>query len=392
MNVNKNKTIIAALLSTSLLIPALSGCSSNSEKTNGGEKSPETSKKFKENDVKAISSSLKTSLNSFTKALNKEDNENIKKTAKNLNTEWLALENNIRESHPLLYTEIEKYLLPLYAGASQDNPDKATLKSLASSLDESLTKLSNAKEAEESNSATLNQAVEQYKKYVNEEASKLVISTQGFTDAVKAKDIQKAKALYAESRAHYERIEPIAESFGDLDPKIDAREGDVDPSEWGGFHRIEKALWNNESLGAMIPVADQLNKDVLSLQEKVKAVQLRPTEVVAGAMELINEAAVSKITGEEERYSRIDLMDLGANVEGSQEIYKNILPALNEKDKELAAKLDAKFKELTQTLNSHKKNGQYVLYTELTQEQIRELSQKLGVLSELMGQTAKILQ
>ena len=392
MKVNKNKTIIAVLVSTSLLIPALSGCSSNSEKTNGAQKSPAASKKADKNDVKAISSSLKASLNSFTNALNKEDNENIKKTAKNLNTEWLALENNIRESHPLLYTEIEKYLLPLYAGASQDNPDKETLKTLASSLDESLTKLSNAKKAEESNSASLNQAVEQYKKYVNEETSQLVLSTQGFTDAVKSKDIQKAKALYAESRAHYERIEPIAESFGDLDPKIDAREGDVDPSEWGGFHRIEKALWNNESLDAMIPVADQLNKDVLSLQEKVKAVQLRPTEVVAGAMELINEAAVSKITGEEERYSRIDLMDLGANVEGSQEIYKDILPALNEKDKELAAKLDAKFKELTLTLNSHKKNGQYVLYTELTQEQIRELSQKLGVLSELMGQTAKILQ
>ena len=52
-----------------------------------------------------------------------------------------------------------------------------------------------------------------------------------------------AKALYPAARIPYERIEPVAESFGDLDPRIDARENDVPPSEWGGFHRIEKALW-----------------------------------------------------------------------------------------------------------------------------------------------------
>jgi iron uptake system component EfeO len=166
----------------------------------------------------------------------------------------------------------------------------------------------------------------------------------------------------------------------------------VDPSQWGGFHRIEKALWSNESLDKMAMVADQLNKDVLLLQEKVKELKLKPTEVVAGSMQLINEAAISKITGEEERYSHVDLMDLGSNVEGSFVIYNAILPALTEKDTDLASKLDSQFNQLTVTLNSHKKNGQYVLYTDLTKEQIRDLSQKLGILSEMMGHTAKILQ
>ena len=40
------------------------------------------------------------------------------------------------------------------------------------------------------------------------------------------------------------RIEPVAESFGDLDPMIDGREDVVEEGmEFTGFHRLEKDLW-----------------------------------------------------------------------------------------------------------------------------------------------------
>ena len=43
---------------------------------------------------------------------------------------------------------------------------------------------------------------------------------------------------------HYERIEPVAESFGDLDPALDARQADIEEGkEWTGWHKIEKDLW-----------------------------------------------------------------------------------------------------------------------------------------------------
>ncbi|MBU8878535.1 Efem/EfeO family lipoprotein [Bacillus sp. FJAT-29790] len=387
-----NKRLMVALLSSSILIPSLAGCSSNTDKTTSADKSSAVTQEEGNNDIKTTAVQLKSSLKSFNEAVSNKNMESIKKVNDQLNNQWLSGESNIRETFPLLYTEIEKYILPLYSEASTDKPDLAKIKELAVSLDEALTKLENAKETEEKSTAALDKAVEQYKLYVLDETSKLVSSTQDFTNAVKDKDVQKAKELYVEARTHYERIEPIAESFGELDPKIDAREGDVDPSEWGGFHRIEKALWENEQLDSMPSVADQLYKDVLQLQEEVKDLKLRPTEVVAGSISLINEASISKITGEEERYSHVDLMDLGANVEGSFEIYNAILPALIENDKELASKLDLQFTQMTTILNSYKKNGQYVLYSELTKEQIREISQKLGVLSELMAQTAMILQ
>ncbi|MFS0780433.1 iron uptake system protein EfeO [Bacillus sp. 1P06AnD] len=380
----------AVMLSSILLVPALAGCSDDTAKKDGPAKQSETNGETK--GIKATALSLQKTLKAFEATLQEKDQEKSKKAGEKLNNEWLAKENNIRETYPLLYTEVEKYMQPLYMEATKDQPDMAKMKELSSQLNGALSKLANAKESEEKSSEALSKAVDEYKQYVDEQMDLLVASTKSFVDSVKAQDAAKAKQYYVESRTYYERVEPIAESFGDLDPKIDAREGDVDEAEWGGFHRIEKALWQNEKLEPMSSVADTLYNDVLTLQQKVKEVKLKPTQIVAGSMELINEAAISKITGEEEHYSHVDLMDLAANVDGSLAVYHAILPALNAKDPELAGKLDSQFNTLNTTLAQYRKDDQFILYTELTKDQIRDLSQKLGVLAEYMGKTAQILQ
>ena len=101
-------------------------------------------------------------------------------------------------------------------------------------------------------STALAQAVGGYREYVVAQAARLEEETRRFAAAVKAEDISLAKSLYAPARFYYEQIEPVAESFGDLDPAIDARVDDVaDPAEWTGFHRLEKALWVDGSLAGM---------------------------------------------------------------------------------------------------------------------------------------------
>ncbi len=52
------------------------------------------------------------------------------------------------------------------------------------------------------------------------------------------------------ARVHWERIETVAESFGDLDPMMDAREADLEEGQkWTGWHRIEKDLWPQRAAG-----------------------------------------------------------------------------------------------------------------------------------------------
>ena len=92
--------------------------------------------------------------------------------------------------------------------------------------------------------ALLQTATSGYQSYVIGEAANLVAGTGEFVTALRAGNLQKAKELFGPTRIHYEAIEPVAESFGALDPEIDARVNDVaDRSDWTGFHRIEQILW-----------------------------------------------------------------------------------------------------------------------------------------------------
>jgi iron uptake system component EfeO len=172
-------------------------------------------------------------------------------------------------------------------------------------------------------------AVADYRAYLEQNTAELVAKTKPFVAAVVAGNVAEAKDLYPAARIPFERIEPLAASFGDLDPRIDAREDGVPADEWGGFHRIEKALWEEDTAKGMAPVAEQLQADVEELAEKVKTVNLEAVQIATGANDLLAEVSGSKITGEEERYSHTDLVDFEANVEGSLAAFEAVKPLLD---------------------------------------------------------------
>lgn len=230
-----------------------------------------------------------------------------------------------------------------------------------------------------------------YRIYAINEIDQFVEKTQGFTDAVIAGDLEKAKELYAPARMHYERAEPIAEVFADLDPKIDAREGDVPEAEWGGYHRIENGLWTENTTKGYEAYAEQLMKDVKILRAKVETVEVTPELLVTGAVDLLNEVSTSKITGEEDRYSHTDLYDFVANVEGAEKIFELLTPALKEKDPKLADNISKHFEQLHGLLNKYKQDSGYISYTELEEAQVKDLSQAVNELAEPLSQLGIIL-
>jgi iron uptake system EfeUOB component EfeO/EfeM len=237
-------------------------------------------------------------------------------------------------------------------------------------------------------SAARARAVTTYRSYLDEQSAQLVSGTQAFVDAVKAGDVAKAKSLYGPARIPYERIEPVAETFGNLDPAIDARDGDVPTDEWGGFHKIEQALWVGNTTAGMEPVADKLLSDTRQLQALVKTVKLEPAAIANGAVELLNEVSSSKVTGEEERYSRTDLIDLAANVEGSKAAFDAVAPLLGSAEPS-AATIDARFAALQAEVDKYKRGESYAPYTELTETQTRAISQAVDTVAEPLSKVAE---
>ena len=228
--------------------------------------------------------------------------------------------------------------------------------------------------------------VADYRGYLQENADEVVATTKPFVAAVVAGNLAEAKALYAAPRIPYERIEPVADSFGALDPKIDARENDVAADEFEGFHRIEKALWEEGTTAGMAPVAKQLQRDVEALAAKVKAVELQPVRIAEGANGLLGEVSASKITGEEERYSHIDLVDFEANVEGSEVAFEAVKPLLDESDPDLAAEVESHFRAVFNSLEPYRTEDGFVSYTELTKADTRKLAREIDALAEELSQ------
>ncbi|GAA0729743.1 peptidase M75 family protein [Dactylosporangium roseum] len=240
--------------------------------------------------------------------------------------------------------------------------------------------------------AKLKQATQDYQRYVKSQTGALIEKTTEFVAAVKANDIEKAKALFPIARTYWERIEPVAESFGDLDPAIDARDGDLEPGqEWTGFHKIEQDLWVNKDVSKDGPIADKLLADVKTIVEKANTVELSPLQLANGAKELLDEVATGKITGEEDRYSHTDLWDFAANLEGSKAAIAALRPVIEEKDAALAKTLDDKFAAAQAELDKHRKGDGWRLHNELNQDELKSLGDSINALAEPISKVAPLV-
>jgi iron uptake system component EfeO len=235
-------------------------------------------------------------------------------------------------------------------------------------------------------------ANDQFKEYVEEQAEELLAGTQRFVAAYKSGNDNKARELYPTVRVHWERIEPVAESFGDLDPKMDAREADLEEGqEWTGWHRLEKDLWPPRKGAVYTPLttqqratyADQLLADTETLHERIEELTFTVDQIGNGAKSLLDEVATGKVTGEEEIWSHTDLYDFQANVDGARVGFEGLRPVLQQKDPELEEQIERRFAELQELLDQYRVGKQgFVGYDELSTGQVKELSDAVNALSE----------
>ncbi|MDF2666362.1 MAG: putative periplasmic lipoprotein [Microbacterium sp.] len=269
------------------------------------------------------------------------------------------------------------------------------------------------------------QAVDLYAAFVKDQVGQLLPAVKTFTAAYESGDDAAAKEQFPRVRAYYERIEPIAEALGDLDPRIDYREVDAvaEGLDWTGFHRIEKDLW--------VPAQDALNADgetpawkdwapstpderkthgdklVSDVQELYDYVhgdeftQALNTQGVAGisngAIALLDEVASGKISGEEDWWSGTDLYDFAANVEGSKmafSLVRDFAESKGDKGAELVTRIDKGYADLETALAAHgSADAGFVPYSQLTEADKRQFTDLINALAEPLSQlTVTVLE
>lgn len=239
--------------------------------------------------------------------------------------------------------------------------------------------------------ALVEDAVATYTAFVRGQSDRLLARTREFVGLYESGRDDEARALYPLARVHWERIETVAESFGDLDPKMDAREADLEAGQkWTGWHRIEKDLWPARAedytplTGAQRrTVARDLLADTEELDSRIQGLDHTLDQIADGSRGLLEEVATGKVTGEEEYWSRTDLYDFQANVDGARVGVEGVRPLLERSDPDLADELERRFDELQALLDEHRvgRHG-FVAYDALSTEQVKQLADAVNALSE----------
>ena len=240
----------------------------------------------------------------------------------------------------------------------------------------------------EQGKADLSKETAEYKKYVEGQIDMLLKDTENFAQLLKDGKLEEAKKAYPLIRMAYERSEPIAESFGESDIKIDYRLVDFkeefkNEEGWKGFHRIEKILWEQNTTKGTEKYAEDLVNDIKELKAKIATIEVTPDLMVTGAIDLLNEVSTQKITG---------LYDFRANIEGAQKIFELFRPKLEQKDAKLVTTLDTEFKAVNALLDKYMTDDKhYKLYTELTKEDTKALAEAVTKLGEPLSQMGIVI-
>lgn len=214
----------------------------------------------------------------------------------------------------------------------------------------------------------LHQGTKDYAAYIVKQIGLFNDAVKALDAAVQSGNIDAAKSAYANARPFYERAEASVEGFvlpgfavgdnlGDLDYLIDMRESTpVDAKVgWKGMHAIERDLWQGGAITAGTKaLSTELVSNVGKLNATVPSLQYRPEDLANGAADLIEDVQNTKITGEEEAYSHIDLVDFAGNVEGAQQAYASLRPGLDKIDGNLVKQIDQQFTDVLNTLNDYR--------------------------------------
>jgi iron uptake system component EfeO len=241
----------------------------------------------------------------------------------------------------------------------------------------------------------LARATASYAAYVSHEAAVLLHGTRQFAGALSRGETAAAKALFGPVRRHYEAIEPVSESFGELDPDIDARINEVaSVSEWVGFHRIEQILWTKNTTRGTSTLGIKLVAAVKELNRRIAKLTFTAPQMANGAVSLLNEVANSKITGEEDRYSHTDLSDFQGNLEGARIAFEKLRPALAAGGNAAIAKeIAARFQTVQKGLNAYRRHTPlgFAYYGALTAHDRLRFAQQVDALAEPLSKVAALV-
>lgn len=230
-------------------------------------------------------------------------------------------------------------------------------------------------------------AVLRYRWYIAANADDLVNWTTQLRGQIVAGELEKAESRYATSRVQYGQVEPVARMFPALDRRLNG------PT--GYFHRVERAIFEEERIDGLKPLAKKMQEEVRALHRRLVEAEPKPAQIVAAARAMLGADATSAIEGRAEPYSHVDLVDIAANIEAAQAAFEAARPQLAHADLPLVEAIELGFVDayaaLKPTGNAAREpqtrepaaGARFISYTDLSPEDKRAIRGALQRLAQL---------
>jgi iron uptake system component EfeO len=226
----------------------------------------------------------------------------------------------------------------------------------------------------------------EFRVYLSSQGNALVKAVTALQQAIDAGDLAQAQALYVPAREAYQRLAAASQRLAELDNAINARadyfeKREQDPS-FSGFHRLEYSLFQQRSLDGLAPLAQRLVNDVSSLKQQLLAQSLPPEQLVSIVVRNLNSLAnVRAVSGEEERYSHIDLNGFAANLDAARKVVDLMRPLLSKSAADLLPTIDTALAAFETQLKGLKVDGQFSRYDSVTADQRKQIADKAKALA-----------
>jgi iron uptake system EfeUOB component EfeO/EfeM len=226
----------------------------------------------------------------------------------------------------------------------------------------------------------------EFRVYLSSQGGALIKAVSALEQAIAAGDLTQAQALYLPAREAYQRLAPAAQRLAELDNAINARADyfesrEQDPA-FSGFHRLEYGLFEQHTLGDLTPIAQRLLADVTTLKQQLLAQSLPPEQLVSILVRNLNSLAdVRAASGEEERYSHLDLNGFAANLAVTRKVVDLMRPLLTKSAADLLPGIDSAINAFAAQLDDLQVDGHYRSYNRVTAAQRQLIADKAKALA-----------
>jgi iron uptake system EfeUOB component EfeO/EfeM len=215
--------------------------------------------------------------------------------------------------------------------------------------------------------------------------------------AVRRGDLAAARLVWLQAHSHYVRIGGTGGAFGTSAAAIDglpsASSGGVRGSDFTGFHLVEQLLWNGGTRVQLQAAITRLSRDVATLATTLRAGAGQPRELILAPRRILETAARSTLTGDDDFGSHSGLATLAADVTGARQLMQVLDPLLQKRNRDLAARVEEGLTALAEQLAQVRlPDGRYPTLQSLDARRRERLDGAVDGLLELVAQVPTTLQ